>query len=359
MRLLITGAAGFIGSNLADSLIGSNYIVGIDNFDPFYDRSVKETNIRGLLQHPDFTFYEMDLLDSDKLDKIVNENNIELIIHLAAKAGVRPSILDPVGYTKHNIEGTVNIDTIRNNSKSCYKIDLSANNGVEKYAFYMNLFEGTYDQSSYDVKIKVYNENGDSVKTFSTGLMDGDKAHMKEQFEITQSGTYYIKISRDSRFATNYKFSIHPSLENGLVQDYEGELGEINDFSEMATPLTMNADNSLDPTRGSVNITRQLNTSTKYTDDRDWYSIDIQNSGTYNFDMTLLSGTDDKSSYNVGVKIYNSFNVKIKTFSTGSLDEAGASISDTFDVSTPGTYFIWIYREERFTAKYNFSISLP
>jgi len=109
MRLLISGVAGFIGSNLADSLIGSNHIVGIDNFDPFYDRSIKETNIKGLLKHSDFTFYEMDLLDNNKLNKIVNEHNIELIIHLAAKAGVRPSILDPVGYTKHNIEGTVNI----------------------------------------------------------------------------------------------------------------------------------------------------------------------------------------------------------------------------------------------------------
>ena len=109
MRLLITGAAGFIGSNLADSLIGPHYIVGIDNFDPFYDRSVKETNIKGLMDNSNFSFYEMDLLNSGKLNELLTTHSIDMIIHLAAKAGVRPSILDPVGYTKHNIEATVNI----------------------------------------------------------------------------------------------------------------------------------------------------------------------------------------------------------------------------------------------------------
>lgn len=109
MKLLITGAAGFIGSNLADSLIGSHHIAGIDNFDPFYDRSVKETNIKGLMGNSKFSFYEMDLLNPEKLDDLLTTHSVDMIIHLAAKAGVRPSILDPVGYTKHNIEATVNI----------------------------------------------------------------------------------------------------------------------------------------------------------------------------------------------------------------------------------------------------------
>ena len=109
MKLLITGAAGFLGSNLADSLIGSHHIAGIDNFDPFYDRSVKETNIKGLMGNSKFSFYEMDLLNPEKLDDLLTTHSVDMIIHLAAKAGVRPSILDPVGYTKHNIEATVNI----------------------------------------------------------------------------------------------------------------------------------------------------------------------------------------------------------------------------------------------------------
>jgi len=108
-RILITGVAGFIGSNLADLLINSNYIVGIDNFDPFYSREIKEDNIKCLIDNESFSFYEMDLLDLDKLDEIFRIEKIDTIIHLAAKAGVRPSILDPVGYTRHNVEATVNI----------------------------------------------------------------------------------------------------------------------------------------------------------------------------------------------------------------------------------------------------------
>jgi len=108
-RILITGVAGFIGSNLADLLINSNYVIGIDNFDTFYSREIKEGNIKGLIGDNNFSFYEMDLLDLDNLEEIFRVEKIDTIIHLAAKAGVRPSILDPVGYTRHNVEATVNI----------------------------------------------------------------------------------------------------------------------------------------------------------------------------------------------------------------------------------------------------------
>lgn len=109
MKILITGAAGFIGSNLAETLIIGNEIVGMDNFDPFYDRAIKEHNLEELNKADNFHFYEADLLDKQTLERIFSEYEFDAVIHLAAKAGVRPSIKDPIGYSKANIEGTINI----------------------------------------------------------------------------------------------------------------------------------------------------------------------------------------------------------------------------------------------------------
>lgn len=109
MKILITGLAGFIASNLGEELIKEHTIIGFDNFDPYYDRSVKERNLRVLAAHKNCTFYEADLLDNEALDNIFSRHAIDVVIHLAAKAGVRPSIQDPVGYSKANIEGTINV----------------------------------------------------------------------------------------------------------------------------------------------------------------------------------------------------------------------------------------------------------
>jgi UDP-glucuronate 4-epimerase len=109
-KILITGAAGFIGSNLAEKLIENNSdVIGIDNFDPFYSRDIKERNINSLKNKESFSFYEGDLLDLDFLKSIFSKNSISKVIHLAAKAGVRPSIQDPKGYFETNVTGTVNL----------------------------------------------------------------------------------------------------------------------------------------------------------------------------------------------------------------------------------------------------------
>ena len=94
MEVLITGVAGFIGSNLADYLLSKGIkVVGIDNYDNFYDRAVKEQNVASALTNPNFSFYEVDITDADGLNSIRFSGNT--VIHLAAKAGVRPSIETP------------------------------------------------------------------------------------------------------------------------------------------------------------------------------------------------------------------------------------------------------------------------
>lgn len=112
MSILVTGAAGFIASHLIEELSAlGEKIVGVDNFDPFYDVEVKRQNKDALGAIP---FYEGDLCNKELLEKVFSENKIELVVHLAAKAGVRPSLKDPIAYVRANVEATLCLlDTMR------------------------------------------------------------------------------------------------------------------------------------------------------------------------------------------------------------------------------------------------------
>ena len=102
--ILITGVAGFIGSTLAELLLEKYHIIGIDNFDNFYDRSIKEKNIEPLVGNNSFTFIEGSILDLENLYNF--SNTPDCIIHLAARAGVHLSINIPQDYIETNIKGT-------------------------------------------------------------------------------------------------------------------------------------------------------------------------------------------------------------------------------------------------------------
>lgn len=107
-RILLTGGAGFIGSSLTQKLlIDSRYhITCIDNFDSFYSRDQKEDNISFFIGHPNYTLIEGDIRNYDDLNQA---GHVDIIIHLAAKAGVRPSIQDPFNYHDVNVTGTQNL----------------------------------------------------------------------------------------------------------------------------------------------------------------------------------------------------------------------------------------------------------
>lgn len=110
MNILITGAAGFIGSTLADKLLQRNdNVIAIDNFNDYYDVNIKEQNVLHNLSKSNYKLYRANIEDIQSLKKIFQENNIDVVVHLAARAGVRPSIDSPLAYVKTNIEGTVNI----------------------------------------------------------------------------------------------------------------------------------------------------------------------------------------------------------------------------------------------------------
>ena len=108
-NILITGGAGFIGSHLVDFLLsdGNYKITCVDNFDTFYDPELKRKNIEPHISSPDFKLVEADITDKNLSEKL--DEQYDIVVHLAAKAGVRPSIKDPVLYQHVNVVGLQNI----------------------------------------------------------------------------------------------------------------------------------------------------------------------------------------------------------------------------------------------------------
>jgi UDP-glucuronate 4-epimerase len=106
----VTGAAGFIGSWLTERLLGrGDEVVGLDNFDPFYDRALKERNLETARGNDAFRLVEGDLRNRSDVDALFSDGVFDAVVHLAAKAGVRPSLADPAGYYETNLIGTSNL----------------------------------------------------------------------------------------------------------------------------------------------------------------------------------------------------------------------------------------------------------
>ena len=123
MKILITGVAGFIGYHLAKSLINTDYdIVGIDNLNSYYDLDLKKARLSNLKKIK-LNFCEVDICNQKKLKNIFSKNSFDVIIHLAAQAGVRYSIDNPKEYIQSNINGFFNI------------LELSRNNNIKHFIF--------------------------------------------------------------------------------------------------------------------------------------------------------------------------------------------------------------------------------
>ncbi len=123
--ILITGGAGFIGSHLVDRLMseGDWRISVVDDFNDFYDPSIKHANIASHIADPNFKLVEADIRDYESLKSVFRENSFDCIVHLAARAGVRPSLKEPRLYAETNINGTMNL------------LELARENGVKQFVF--------------------------------------------------------------------------------------------------------------------------------------------------------------------------------------------------------------------------------
>jgi UDP-glucuronate 4-epimerase len=123
MKAIVTGAAGFIGSHLCQRLLSESWtVVGIDNFDDFYDPKIKHDNIKSCLQNKRFRLFEADIRSAADMNKAMAEG-ADVVVHLAARAGVRPSIAQPALYADVNINGTVTL------------LEAAKKNGVKKFIF--------------------------------------------------------------------------------------------------------------------------------------------------------------------------------------------------------------------------------
>jgi UDP-glucuronate 4-epimerase len=144
-KVLVTGAAGFIGSHLAEQLVHQGYrVLGLDNFDDFYPPAIKYENIRTLEAEEGFRIIEGDIRDADLLNRIFTEHDITLVAHLAARAGVRPSIQQPLLYDDLNIRGTINL------------LEASRTSGVKQFVF-------ASSSSVYGLNTKVPFDENDRV----------------------------------------------------------------------------------------------------------------------------------------------------------------------------------------------------
>src|SRR4029079_17702985 len=124
-NLLVTGGAGFIGSQSVYRLLASNVerITVVDDFNDFYNPSIKRDNIREHLKDPRYSIHEIDIRDAAALEQVFNANNFDCVVHLAARAGVRPSLSEPELYAETNINGTLNL------------LELARHHHIEQFVF--------------------------------------------------------------------------------------------------------------------------------------------------------------------------------------------------------------------------------
>ena len=109
-NVLVTGAAGFIGYHLAKRLLSEGYqVVGLDNMNPYYDVSLKEARLEDLKKETNFGFFQIDLCDRRQLEDLFARQGFEVVVNLAAQAGVRYSLENPYAYVDSNLVGFINV----------------------------------------------------------------------------------------------------------------------------------------------------------------------------------------------------------------------------------------------------------
>jgi len=237
MYILVTGCSGFIGSHYCEKLLKKGYnIVGIDNFDPYYDKTIKIKNLQILNSYKNFKFEEIDIRKLSELKQPFSQIDISRVVHFAAKAGVRNSVEFPNEYAESNIIGSLNLlencrefnvnsfdyagssSIYGNNEKIPFSEDSDTNKPESPYAATkksVELFGYTY-HSLYDINFtsfrffSVYGPRGRpdmAVYKFTKNILDDNEV------TIYGDGTY----KRDFTYVTD--------IINGMFLAIDKKLG--------------------------------------------------------------------------------------------------------------------------------------
>ncbi len=212
MQILITGAAGFIGFSFAKFLLGTSNIriVGIDNFNNYYSKKLKKDRIKSLAKYKKFSFFNINILDKKKLEKICKMKKINLIINLAAQAGVRYSLEKPTEFVDNNIQGFYNLIEVAkkyNIKKIIYASSSSVYGDSKKFP--LNETQNVKPKNIYALSKKI---NEEMAEVFS------------KQYNISFIGlrffTVYGEWGRPDMFLMKYLTSSYDKKSNFYLNNY-------------------------------------------------------------------------------------------------------------------------------------------
>jgi UDP-glucuronate 4-epimerase len=251
-NILVTGGAGFIGSHLVDNLLAESgqQVTVVDNFNEFYSPEIKRHNISSHAGNPQFRLYKVDICDREALGEVFRENRFDAIVHLAAWAGVRPSLLNPKLYTEVNVSGTLNLlelakefavkQFVFGSSSSVYgincKIPFSEDDKISKpispYAatkaageLLCHTFSHLYDLRTVCLRFfTVYGarQRPDlAIHKFSKQIWSGEPIQMFGDGTTRRDYTYIDDIIQGVRAAIDYEKSNHEIFNLGESQTIE------------------------------------------------------------------------------------------------------------------------------------------
>ena len=222
MKILVTGAAGFIGFHLIKKLISkNNEVIGIDNLNDYYDIKLKYLRLENLKKHPKsglFSFFKEDLCNKDEISNLFKKNSFDIVINLAAQAGVRHSLKDPDSYIKSNINGFMNILENCRNSNISHLIYASSSS-----VYGMNIKQpfSTSDRTDYPISLYAATKKSNEILAYSY-------SHL---YKIPMTGLRFFTVYGEFGRPDMAYFSFTEKIQNNEVIDVFNEGKMLRDFT--------------------------------------------------------------------------------------------------------------------------------